>query len=120
MALIRWLLGKIILFFDALFSPPTVEHSPEEKKRIDSALQGHALYQFEACPFCVKVRRFLRGAGISLPVCDAKQEAYRKELLAGGGKVQVPCLRIEKEGGAVRWLYESDEIISYLKEKISP
>ena len=38
------------------------------------------------------------------------------DLLAGGGKDQVPCLRIENENGDVRWLYESIDIVRYLKQ----
>ena len=37
------------------------------------------------------------------------------DLIAGGGKSQVPCLRIETENGDVRWLYESIDIVRYLK-----
>jgi len=45
-----------------------------------------------------------------------KSAQYKKELEEGGGKVQVPCLRIEKEGDEVSWLYESDDIIQYLSQ----
>jgi len=41
------------------------------------------------------------------------------ELIAGGGKSQVPCLRIEDEKGEVLWMYESIEIIRYLKVELS-
>jgi glutathione S-transferase len=41
---------------------------------------------------------------------------YRDELLQGGGKIQTPCLRIEKDG-SVEWLYESSAIISYLEKR---
>jgi len=34
--------------------------------------------------------------------------------LEGGGRPTVPCLRILKEDG-VFWLYESEDIIEYLK-----
>jgi glutathione S-transferase len=37
------------------------------------------------------------------------------DLIAGGGKDQVPCLRIENDDGDVRWLYESIDIVRYLK-----
>ena len=41
------------------------------------------------------------------------------DLIAGGGKSQVPCLRIEDEHGNVRWMYESIDIIKYLKSELS-
>jgi len=37
------------------------------------------------------------------------------DLIAGGGKGQVPCLRIEHENGSVEWMYESVDIIRYLQ-----
>ena len=41
------------------------------------------------------------------------------DLIAGGGKSQVPCLRIENEAGNVRWMYESIDIIRYLKTELA-
>ena len=40
------------------------------------------------------------------------------DLIAGGGKSQVPCLRIETGSGDVRWLYESIDIVRYLKTRL--
>ena len=56
---------------------------------------------------------------LNLPIVkrNASQGSpYRDELLQGGGRVQTPCLRIEKDD-AVEWLYESSEIIRYLKKR---
>lgn len=41
------------------------------------------------------------------------------ELTSGGGKFQVPCLRIESADGKVRWMYESIDIIRYLKNDLT-
>lgn len=119
MRFLRWFLGRIILFLDSTFAPRARELSMEEKRKIDEASSGLALYQFESCPFCVKVRRYLKAEGISLPLVDALREPARSELLQGGGRQQVPCLRISGEGGQVSWLYESDDIISYLKKNVA-
>ena len=79
-------------------------------------LQGHQLYYFATCPFCIKVRMALWKMRICTPLRNIHRHAkYQKELKEGGGKVQVPCLRIE-EGGQVNWLYESDDIVKYLGE----
>lgn len=60
---------------------------------------------------------FLRGrkneADIELRSTSNAQ--FAQELVRGGGKTQVPCLRIENETGDVQWMYESDDIIQYLK-----
>jgi glutathione S-transferase len=50
---------------------------------------------------------------------DAKNnEADRQALLAGGGRVKVPCLRIE-ENGKTTWMYESKAIIDYLDQRFN-
>ena len=41
------------------------------------------------------------------------REAY-DDLIQGGGKGTVPCLRIERDTGDVEWLYESVDIVEYL------
>jgi glutathione S-transferase len=41
--------------------------------------------------------------------------AAREELLAGGGDLKVPCLRIGEGEHASQWMYESKDIISYLE-----
>ena len=35
-----------------------------------------------------------------------------------GGKIQVPCLRIEKNDNEIEWLYESKDIIEHLDSLI--
>ncbi len=42
----------------------------------------------------------------------------RDELLAGGGKVKVPCLKIT-QGGEEKWMYESSDIVSYLQQEFA-
>ena len=41
------------------------------------------------------------------------REAY-DDLIRGGGRGTVPCLRIERDTGDVEWLYESVDIVEYL------
>ena len=117
MKIIRFLLGKIILFIDALTRPKPMQRPAEEQAKVDAQTQHLALYQYLACPFCVKVRRHIRRLNLNIETRDAKgNEDYKKELLEQGGKAQVPCLRIAEPGQPVRWLYESDAIIAYLSE----
>ncbi|MFK7814908.1 MAG: glutaredoxin family protein [Gammaproteobacteria bacterium] len=78
-------------------------------------LQGHQLFYFATCPFCIKVRMALWKMRIRIPLRNIHRHAkYKKELEEGGGKLQVPCLRVEEHGDKVHWLYESDDIIQYL------
>ena len=76
-----------------------------------------SLYHFQACPYCERTRKALSEMGLHIELKDIrKQHSFRAELLKQGGKLQVPCLRIEKAKGQVEWLYESEQIIRYLRE----
>ena len=121
MAAIRWILGKVILFLNFLFTPKLLVHrSPEAQAQVDQSTASLALYQFEACPFCVKVRRAIRRLGLNIELRDAQNNAtYADELVKGGGQRQVPCLRIADSGSPVRWMYESSDIIEYLTSRYS-
>ena len=79
--------------------------------------ETYELYQSQICGFCHRVRRYLDQAGWQLPVKDTLRDPdARAELIRGGGKPQVPCLRIQREGEEV-WLYESLDIIDYLEAR---
>ncbi len=118
MFIIRWVLGRIILFLNFVFSPKKARHAPALQTKLDDLTKSLQLYQYAACPFCVKVRREVRRQGLNIVLVDAKQLKNQQILVTEGGKVKVPCLRIE-EGEKVTWLYESDEIIKYLNELVS-
>ena len=77
--------------------------------------EQYVLYQYAACPFCHRVRAFLDRAGIDMPMRDTMRDmaAYR-EVLVGGGRATVPCLKITNASGETTWLYESNDIIDYL------
>lgn len=93
--------------------------SPEREAELAEIAQGLALYHFASCPFCVRVRQWLKQQGLELEQRDVLvQSEYRQELFAGGGKTQVPCLRIEQANGEVEWLYESMDIIRYLEGRL--
>ncbi|MDX2421421.1 MAG: glutathione S-transferase N-terminal domain-containing protein [Amphritea sp.] len=117
MAFIRWFLGRIILLLNFVFRPRTIKRDPEQQRELDLRTAHLSLYQYEACPFCVKVRRALRRNGLNIELRDAKKvDLYRQELLEGGGRLKVPCLRIDEADGEVRWMYESSDIIHYLEQ----
>jgi glutathione S-transferase len=74
-----------------------------------------ALYYSETCWFCAKVRQTIGELGVNLELRDIdRMPTHRAELVAGGGKGQVPCLRIERGNNAVEWMYESADIAAYL------
>ena len=78
--------------------------------------EHYQLYHFTSCVYCLKARFQLSRMGIELPLRNIRENpAYREELIKGGGKSQVPCLRIEDENNGVRWLYESRDIVKYFR-----
>jgi|TARA_B110000037_G_scaffold193934_1_gene229210 glutaredoxin len=120
MRLIRWFIGRIILFGNWVTLPKPIIRKKIDQDRVDKKTEKLTIYQFEACPFCVKVRRFIRKNNLKINLKDAKNNhIFKAELMDGGGKHKVPCLRIEKINSKTEWLYESTEIINFLKNNIA-
>lgn len=116
MKYIRKILGAVILAWDALTPPRPMVRSEADQIRVDELTQGMSLYQFHSCPFCVKVRRHIRRLGLKIELRDARQTEFEQQLIEGGGKRKVPCLRIQKDG-TDQWMYESGDINAYLQKK---
>ncbi|MDB1124078.1 glutaredoxin family protein [Vibrio algarum] len=119
MKFIRWFLGKVILTLSFIFSPKGIKRSEELQKELDKKASSLALYQFEACPFCVKVRRAMQRQSITFDLRDAKNNpTHREALLTHGGALKVPCLRIDN-GDETTWMYESSDIVAYLEKEFA-
>jgi len=72
------------------------------------------LYFKPSCPFCQKVLVAAEEMGVGLNQKDIlSDDSLRDELIEKGGKKQVPYLEDPEMGEA---MYESDDIIAYLKE----
>lgn len=115
----RNLLGGIIAFFDIITRGSKLKRSKPAQQAIEKELENLRLYQFFACPFCIKTRR--RMYKLNLPIIKhsvSNNSPYRQELLEGGGKIQTPCLRIETASGT-QWMYDSKDIIEYLTKRFS-
>jgi glutaredoxin len=120
MTVIRWILGQFILVLDFLTSPKSLVREVTAQKAIDDETATLSMYQFKACPFCVKVRRELKRHALHIELRDAKNDtALKAELVREGGLHRVPCLRIAKPDCSVEWLYESNDIIAYLKTRFN-
>ena len=118
MKVIRWTLGRIIILLDLIFSPKPKLRDKASQDLVNIITNSYKLYQYYACPFCVKVRRFLRKESINIELIDAKNQIYKKQLIENGGKLKVPCLRVESKKNQVKWIYESNEIIHFISEEI--
>jgi glutathione S-transferase len=91
------------------------------------SIKNLALYHYPSCPFCgitaEAIKNMEKGASDKQIVFKIdqrdilKQPEYRNELIKGGGKPQVPCLKIETGNGATHWLYESSAIIEFLQQR---
>jgi len=115
---VRLILTPIMLLSEKLTTPSPLPRSPEEQQSLDRAANKLALYQFKACPFCIKVRKELARQGLNVETRDARNNPdHRAALQAGGGKLKVPCLLIEHDDGQEEWLYESNAINSWLQSR---
>lgn len=118
---LRLILTPFMLISEKLSTPESITRSAEEQARADEASKDLALYQFKACPFCIKVRKEIARLGLNIETRDAQHNPeHRAALEAGGGRIKVPCLKIQQDDGSERWLYESDEIKAWLQDRFEP
>jgi len=113
--------GGLMAFISFLTSPRKIRRSQEAQNAINQHVKSMAMYQYFACPFCIKTRRTVHRLNIPLEYRDAQIRGgeHRNTLEKEGGKIKVPCLRID-EGETTTWLYESNEIITYLNQQFDP
>ena len=74
---------------------------------------GLSLYYSPYCFFCHKVLGYMSKNNIEIELKNTSDRENAAALMQGGGKTQVPCLRIEDDS-QVQWMYESNDIIAYL------
>lgn len=73
------------------------------------------LYTYQECPYCGRVRDAFEDMGVEYEEIDAMYGTPgSEELVSLGGKQQVPFLVDEEEDVQ---MYESMDIINYVKEK---
>ena len=115
--IIREGIGRIIAAVNVLTPGKPMARGQEQQAQVIAACKNLSLYQFYACPFCIKVRRKMHQLNLPIECRDIKKNLeFRSELAENGGRVKVPCLRIE-ENGEVQWMYESNDIIAYLQQR---
>ena len=117
---IRLIIGPIILFIDWITTPKGIKRPDDEQQKIDQQVSNLILYQFNTCPFCIKVKRNNKRLSLKIETRDAQHNPiHRQELLQGGGQIKVPCLKIIDEKGNDSWLYESNKILQYLQGRFA-
>ncbi|WP_067515720.1 glutaredoxin family protein [Endozoicomonas ascidiicola] len=116
--IIRNVLGYSIAAMDVVTRPRGLKRTPQAQAEVDAQTANMSLYQFTACPFCIKVRRGMHKLGLNIQTQDAMNDPKaRQELQENGGKVKVPCLRIQEAGKPDVWMYESGDILNFLQQK---
>lgn len=117
---LRLILGPFMLLKEQLTAPKGMERTCEAQQEVDRQCRELALYQYKTCPFCIKVRQEMRRLSLNIELRDAQHDAtHREALQAGGGKAMVPCLYIRDAQGNGRWMYESGDIVAYLRERFA-
>jgi glutaredoxin len=75
-----------------------------------------ALYHFDGCPFCMRVRRAIDLLGIDVELRNIYEDREHLDaLMAARGRATVPVLRITGPDGEDRWMPESADIVRYLQ-----
>jgi glutaredoxin len=110
---IRFIIGKTLSFLSFLTQPTLGKRSDIKQREVEEELKAYSLYQFSACPFCIKVRRVMRKLNLPIELRNANtDDNLKSELLLKGGSPKVPCLRIGDT-----WMYESSDIVKFLEDK---
>lgn len=114
--ILRVFLGPLMLLWEFFSRPKGLVRPAASQQQIDQQCRDITLYQYRTCPFCIKVRKEMRRLSLSVEHRNvSKTGANRADLVRGGGLAKVPCLKIVDQTGASRWLYDSGEIISFLR-----
>lgn len=114
---LRLILTPFMLISERLTRPTAMTREANAQAQVDQQCQQLALYQFNTCPFCIKVRKQIHRLALPIELRDAQHNSEHRQTLAQeGGKVKVPCLRIQHDDGHTQWLYESDQINAWLEQ----
>lgn len=115
---LRVVLGPVMLLKETLTRPKGVVRIQAAQDKVNRQCKSLALYQYKTCPFCIKVRHEMSRLSLNIQRIDAQPEGLdRQALLQGGGKAKVPCLKITDKSGKSQWLYDSEKIVDYLRER---
>ena len=108
--------------FESWFQPnlaatTALERSAEAQLLVDAQTADLALYHYQSCMFCARVRKTITHLSLKIELRDIlRDSSHRQTLELGGGRTTVPCLRIGL-GNNAKWMFESADIIAYLTER---
>lgn len=117
---LRRVLMPYMLIYAALSKPKAIKRDAAKQAEVDAACRQLTLYQFNTCPFCIKVKKEVHRLALPIDMANVRRDPNARQALeAGGGKVKVPCLRITHADGEVEWMYESSDINRYLHQRFA-
>lgn len=117
---LRIVLGPVMLLKEKLTRPTGIVRSPAAQQSADLQCQALALYHYKTCPFCMKVRQEIARLSLNIQRIDAQPPgADRDALTRDGGLTKVPCLKITDAAGKSQWLYDSEQIVGYLRGRFA-
>lgn len=118
---LRIVIGPLLLLWEFLTRPQGVKRLPAVQEKVNRQCSDIVLYQYATCPFCIKVRQEMRRLSLGrIRFLDAQKDGeHREALVRGGGQAKVPCLKITDQAGNSQWMYESGEIIAYLRGRFA-
>lgn len=117
---LRVILGPVMLLKEKLTRPAGIVRAQAAQQSADLQCQSLVLYQYQTCPFCIKVRQEISRLSLTIQRIDAQREGRdRQALLQGGGQTKVPCLKITDDSGNSQWLYDSEKIVAYLRGRFA-
>ena len=118
MNLTRHLKAKTLSLVDQLVPVKPVERPQEQQSLLNRESRRMHLYYCRSCPSSITVKRNFERAGLHPVEKDVERvDAYRNELVNGGGESRVPCLRVCGHDGD-KWIYSPEAIIGYLEQRL--
>ncbi|TVZ40157.1 glutathione S-transferase-like protein [Alteromonadaceae bacterium 2753L.S.0a.02] len=82
--------------------------------------QSVTLYYSPTCGYCYRVLNAIEAMNLKIATENIRfNNEARVELYKGGGKTQVPALRIKDAEGKIHWMYESLDIIEFLETQFT-
>lgn len=75
----------------------------------------YALYYYDSCPFCQRVLMAMQSLNVNVEKRNVMNNPeFRQQQFEATKRTTVPCLLI-KDGDHEEWMFESGDIIRYLK-----
>jgi len=95
---------------------PQWENEKRKSASNDDLASRLTLFGHNTCIYCRDVNQVIEQLGLDIKIRNTfEYPEYKQDLLIGGGKTSVPCLKITFQYGKDLWLYDSIAIIDFLE-----